>query len=101
MIKKILPVLFVAFSLAVTVFAQTQPAAKATDPVLTVVNEEGKSFSFTGSDLAGFTRQQVKARDHDGKEAAVEGVSVADVLKLAGVKLGGDTMRGRRLAEYL
>jgi Oxidoreductase molybdopterin binding domain len=44
---------------------------------------------------------QTKAKDHDGKEIGFEGVSVADVLKLAGVQLGGDTMRGKRLAEYL
>jgi hypothetical protein len=99
--KKVLTVLFFTFSLAVAAWTQTQPVAKAGDPALTVVNGEGKSFVFTAADLAKLPRAQTKAKDHDGKEIAFEGVSVADVLKLAGVKLGGDTMRGKRLAEYL
>jgi hypothetical protein len=48
--------------------------------------------------LAKLSRQQIKAKDHDGKEILFEGGSVAEVLKLAGVKLGGDTMRGKRVA---
>jgi hypothetical protein len=99
--KKFLIVLFLGLSLAAAASAQTQPAAKAADPALTVVNGEGKSFAFTAADLAKLSRQQIKAKDHDGKEIVFEGASVADVLKLAGVKLGGDTMRGKRLAEYL
>jgi hypothetical protein len=80
--------------------AQTVAANAKTDS-LTVVNEEGKTFAFTAADLAKLGRQQSKAKDHDGKEVLFEGVSVADVLKLAGVKLGGDTMRGKRVAQYL
>jgi hypothetical protein len=99
--KKILVLLFLGLSLAVAASAQTQAVAKAGDPAVTVVNRDGKSFTFTVADLAKLSRQQIKAKDHDGKEIAFEGVSVTDVLKLAGVKLGGDTLRGKRLAEYL
>ena len=98
--KKVLTILFFAFSLAIAASAQTQ-AGKPGDPALMVVNEEGKFFVFTVADLAKLSRAQTKAKDHDGKEIVFEGVSVADVLKLAGVKLGGDTMRGKRIAEYL
>jgi hypothetical protein len=97
--KKSLFILILFVGSAVSALGQVQPAKSQAG--LTVVNEEGKSFEFTAADLAKLPRQQVRAKDHDGKEIAFEGVSVADVLKLAGVKLGGDTMRGKRLANYL
>lgn len=80
--------------------AQTAEKAKPKD-ALTIVNLESKSFEFTARDFAKLTRQKLKAKDHDGKEVEYEGVVLADVLNLAGVKLGNRQVRGKRLAEFL
>ena len=42
----------------------------------------------------------IKARDHEGTEASFEGVAVAEVLKLVGVKFG-EQLRGKDLALFL
>jgi hypothetical protein len=92
--------LFVGSSVPALAQTAAQTAAPKTASLI-VINEEGKNFEFFAADLAKLSRQQTKAKDHEGKEILFEGVSVADVLKLAGVKLGGDTMRGKRVAQYL
>ncbi len=42
----------------------------------------------------------MRAKDHDGKEYAYEGVVLADILRTAGVKLG-EQLRGKALATCL
>jgi hypothetical protein len=99
--KKIaLGFLLIITSLVSFVAAQTTPAKPKAD-TLTVVNAEGKSFEFTAADLAKLPRKQAAGKDHDGKDMQFDGYNMTDVLKLAGVKLGDGTLRGKRLAEYL
>jgi len=99
---KILTILF--FSLIFSSMSRAQTSVKpapAVKNILIVQNLEGKVFEFTEADLAKLARLQLKGTNHDGLEMQFEGVSVNDVLRLCGVKLGGGTMRGKRLAEYL
>jgi hypothetical protein len=42
----------------------------------------------TASELAKLPRRDVQAKDHDGKGTAFEGIELAEVLRLAGVKFG-------------
>lgn len=92
--------LFILLALCFSITAQTAEKARPKD-ALTIVNLEGKSFDFTAADFAKPTRQKLKAKDHDGKEVEYEGVVLADMLKLAGVKVGDRQIRGKRLAEFL
>jgi hypothetical protein len=82
--------------------AQEKPATKgsAADTVLTIAGEVDQPQKLTAEALGKFTRQTVHAKDHDGKEADYEGVSLHDVLKSSGVKFGQD-LRGKALANYL
>jgi DMSO/TMAO reductase YedYZ molybdopterin-dependent catalytic subunit len=68
--------------------------------ILEVVNEGGKTFSFTSADLAKLPQEELKARDHRGEEAMYGGVLVASVLKLADVALG-ERLRGTMLTNHL
>jgi hypothetical protein len=45
-------------------------------------------------------RKRVEVKDEDGRSIAYEGVLVADLLKRAGVALGGD-LRGTALTTYV
>jgi DMSO/TMAO reductase YedYZ molybdopterin-dependent catalytic subunit len=82
-------------------FAQkvTAPSA-ASEVVLTISGEVDHPLSLTRADLDKFTRQTVRAKDHDGKEYKYEGVAIIDILQKAGLKFG-DALRGKALATYL
>jgi DMSO/TMAO reductase YedYZ molybdopterin-dependent catalytic subunit len=67
---------------------------------LEVVNEAGKTVSYTAADLAKLPQKEVAAKDHKGDEAKYAGVLVVDVLKSAGVALG-ERLRGKLLTQYL
>jgi hypothetical protein len=78
------------------------PGSIAAEPpaALTAVNEKGKTTAFTAEALAKLPRQTVKATDHSGTPATYEGVSLAEVLRAAGVTLGKD-LKGPLLANCL
>ena len=57
-------------------------------------------MELTASEIAKLPRRTVRAKGHDGKESAFEGVPLVEVLKSAGVKFGND-LRGPALATYL
>jgi hypothetical protein len=67
---------------------------------LEVVNEAGKTVSFTAAELAKLPQKEVAAKDHKGEKAIYAGVLVADVLKSADVALG-ERLRGKLLTRYL
>jgi DMSO/TMAO reductase YedYZ molybdopterin-dependent catalytic subunit len=75
-------------------------AQKAPDVLLTVGGEVEHQLKLTRTDLDAFTRQSLRAKDHDGKEYKYEGVAIVDILKKAGVKFGKE-LRGKALATYL
>lgn len=72
----------------------------APDVVLSVKGEVARELKLTAADIAKLPRRSVRAKDHDGKEAAYEGVELGEVLKLAGAPLG-EELRGKNLALYL
>ncbi len=81
--------------LAIATFAQ-----KAPEVLLTVGGEVEHPLKLTRAGLDKFARQTVRAKDHDGKEYAFEGVAVLEILQKAGLKFG-DALRGKALATYL
>jgi DMSO/TMAO reductase YedYZ molybdopterin-dependent catalytic subunit len=70
------------------------------ETVLSITGEVPRPLKLTAADLAGLPRQTLRAKDHEGKEAAFEGVSLFDILKGSGVPFGQD-LRGPALATYL
>jgi DMSO/TMAO reductase YedYZ molybdopterin-dependent catalytic subunit len=77
-----------------------EPGPAAAAPLLEVVNESGKAFSFSAADLAELPQKELKAKEHSGDEATYKGVLVASVLKEADVILG-ERLRGKMLTNHL
>lgn len=92
----------IACCFAVTVSAQTTQTNKTTTPevLLNVSGDVPTSLKLSAADFAKLPRRSVQAKDHDGKDAAFEGVMVYEILKLAGVEFG-EKLRGKKLASYL
>lgn len=67
---------------------------------LKVEGEVAKSIKLTASDLSKMKRLTVNLRDRDGKDHQYTGVSVLDILNLAGVTTGKE-LRGENLSKYL
>ena len=74
--------------------------AQANEPTLTVGGSVPQAQRLTAASLSKLPRVTVKAKDHSGKESTFEGVSLVEVLKLAGVQFG-ESLRGKRLQEFL
>jgi hypothetical protein len=79
---------------AVPLIAQTPGVADARLEVLV----GGTAKVFTRSDLGSMPRQEVRATAH-GETHSFSGVSIADVLRRAGVAI--DSVRGPRVADYV
>ncbi len=67
---------------------------------LTVVNQSGKTTALSAEKFAKLPRQTVKVKDHSGTAVSYEGVSLAEILRLAGVTFGKD-LKGPLLANCL
>src|SRR6516165_159095 len=67
---------------------------------LTVLNEAGKTTAMTAEDFAKLPRQTLKVKDRTGAAVVYEGVSLAEVLRSAGVVLGKE-LKGPLLANAL
>jgi hypothetical protein len=67
---------------------------------LKIENEKGQETTLTQVLQAKLSRQSAKVKDQRGNEATYEGVSLAEVLKGAGVTLGKE-LRGPLLANCL
>ena len=80
------------------------PPKKAEDKketgALTAVNEKGKATATSVEAFGKLPRQTVKTNDPAGTPASYEGVSLAEVLRAAGVTLGKD-LKGPLLASCL
>lgn len=87
--------------LFICVFSVSAQSSVKTETALRVEVENGKTLDLTAKDLAKFTRREVKAKAHDGKESVYGGVSLSDILLAAGAKIGKDELRGKELAAYL
>jgi DMSO/TMAO reductase YedYZ molybdopterin-dependent catalytic subunit len=77
--------------------AKQEPAIQA---ALAVVNEAGKTFSFTIEELAKLPQKEIEAKDHKGDQAKYAGVLLASVLTKADVTLGA-SLKGKLLANSL
>jgi hypothetical protein len=67
---------------------------------LSIINEAGKTTALSAADFAKLPRQTLKTKDHSGMAVTYEGVSLAEILSLAQVKLGKD-LKGPLLANCL
>lgn len=82
---------------AVDQSATTQPTKS---PTLTI-SGTGLESTHIGLDrLATLPRTSLKVKEKEGEEFTYEGVKVADILAVAGMKFG-QSLRGERLADYL
>jgi hypothetical protein len=87
---------FFAFAvLSVPLHAADPPA-----PAITVVDEAGKTHSFSADDFAKFPRKKTTIQDRDGMQHEYEGTILSNVIESAGVELG-NKLRGPRLLLYL
>jgi len=68
--------------------------------LLSIGGEVANPVKLTTDDLAKLRRRSVQAKDHDGKDTVFEGIELAEVLRLAGVKYG-EQLRGNELALFL
>jgi DMSO/TMAO reductase YedYZ molybdopterin-dependent catalytic subunit len=97
LIQRVCLIVFLITVGFMSAFAQKTAAPEV---LLTVSGEVDHPMKLTRADLDKFTRQTLRAKDHDGKEYKYEGVAVVDILQKAGVKFG-DALRGKALATYL
>jgi DMSO/TMAO reductase YedYZ molybdopterin-dependent catalytic subunit len=72
----------------------------AGDTLLSIDGEVERPLKLSRSDLEKLPRQSVKAKGPDGKESEFEGVTLVEILRLAGAKVGNQ-LRGTHLATYL
>lgn len=80
--------------------AAAQTSAKP-ELVLHVEVEDGNTLDLKASDLAKFSRREIKAVGHDEKESVYSGYSLSDILLSAKAKIAPNEMRGKELASYL
>jgi DMSO/TMAO reductase YedYZ molybdopterin-dependent catalytic subunit len=81
------------------VFAQQQQAP-AGPAILTVSGDIPAPLTLKAEDLAAMPREKATIPDQDGTEIEYEGVPLREILKKAGVPLGGQ-LRGKALASYV
>jgi DMSO/TMAO reductase YedYZ molybdopterin-dependent catalytic subunit len=81
--------------------AALDPRPPATAPAaLQVAGEVPHSLRLSPEDLARLPRTSVHAKDHDGREVEFSGVTLAEVLRLAGAPAGAE-LKGAALAKYV
>ncbi|RIV27006.1 molybdopterin-binding protein [Fibrisoma montanum] len=85
------------FTLLVLTGAAVTVRAQAT---LTVQGEVDKPLTLQATDLAAMPHVDVTAKDHDEKKHRFSGVPLVEVLRQAGVTLGGK-LRGPNLGKYV
>jgi hypothetical protein len=91
----IYPLLFAVLFLSGACFRSAE-----SEVVLQIENQSGKSFSLTKKDLSVLERAAVSAADKDGAVSRYEGVSLTDILQLAGAPSGGN-LRGKNVSDYV
>src|SRR5437762_3159079 len=80
---------------------RAQGAAAAAAPAsLAIVGDVTRPLSFTPAELKALPRTKVEIKTEDGVVNVYEGVLAGELLKLAGVPLGGQ-MRGNMVASYV
>ena len=93
--------LLAAISLGLA-FAQTPPAANQAQSgpsFIVVTGDVPKTLTLKAEDLAAMPREKASVPEQDGTQVEYEGVSLREVLKLAGLPLG--KLRGKSLSTYI
>lgn len=67
---------------------------------ITISGEVTKPLTLQAADLKALPHTEVTGKDRDGKDHNYSGVPLADLLKLAGVTMGGE-LRGKNLMKYV
>jgi hypothetical protein len=81
-------------------------AAFAADPTLHIAGIAGRdgvakpALELTLADIAAMPRTTIQGKTHDGKDHTFEGISMAELLKRAGLPQG-ENVRGPMLARYI
>ena len=73
---------------------------KAPAQTLTVTGEVTKPLTLQAADFKAMPHGEVTGKDRDGKEHRYGGVPLVEVLRAAGVTLGGE-LRGENLMKYV
>lgn len=94
MLRRTLLFQFAAWTLAGAVWAQTPQTT------LTVTGDVATPLTLKAEDLAAMPREKVSVSEEDGTKVEYEGVPLREILKKAGVPLGGQ-LRGKALASYV
>lgn len=80
--------------------AQASAAQAAASTTLVVTGDVSKPLSLTPAELKTLPRKKVEVKTEDGTVNVYEGVLAGELLKMAGVPLGGQ-MRGNMVASYV
>ncbi len=86
-------VLFIFALLVSTLTSQAQT-------VLTITGEVTKPLNLQAADLTAMPHREVTEKDRDGKEHTYTGIPLVDLLRQAGVTVGGE-LRGKNLSKYI
>jgi DMSO/TMAO reductase YedYZ molybdopterin-dependent catalytic subunit len=90
----------ILLSLAEPANAPWQESTPTSKITISVGGEVPRPLKLTTSELRRLSRQTVRTRDHEGREAEFAGIPLVEILKTAGVKFGQD-LRGPALATYV
>ncbi len=90
----IVVILLFTCSLSLSAQTNTEP------PSIKISGEVTKALKLTVADLAKMKRTSVSLRDRDGKDHSYTGVSMPELLNLAGVTTGSQ-LRGENLSKYM
>ena len=86
--------------LAVCLFLNLVVHSLSAQTVLTVTGEVIKPLTWQATDLKSLPHTELTAKERDGKEHRYSGVPLVNILKEAGVTVGG-ALRGENLAKYV
>lgn len=92
----------IALLITITAIANGQRSNPAAKPITSVeIDVAGRPLvKMSAADFAKYPRTEIKAKDHDGVEAAFSGVELRALLAAAGAKLGKD-LKGPTIGQYL
>jgi DMSO/TMAO reductase YedYZ molybdopterin-dependent catalytic subunit len=93
------PILAIVVFLLPAAPVAAQPAARPSEPALSVTGAVNTRLSLSLADLKGLPRKTVQVKADDGTSRTWEGVPASELLKQAGVVLG--QMRGNGLVSYV
>lgn len=92
--------LILSVLIAASVFSSSLAQVAGEQPIVKVHGEVTKPLLLSMADVSKMNRVSVNLKDRDGKDHSYTGVSVLDILNLAGVTTGNQ-LRGENLSKYV